>query len=276
MTLAAAPMARSTASRRSSEIALSRSEAMSRRARSTTASCSARTLSTAATRSFSSAPLASASIDWAEARASAWSFSAEATAALASVFKRSASASWALILFSRSIVDLRIPGQANFQSTKSRIPKTNQVQKKSPKFTSKGDVGPAEAACSPSCNASNSASFMCLLCLLASLPPCPRLLDQLEQQRKHHRDDRRAFEQHREQQRRTADLAAGFGLPGDRLGRLAADPAQADPGPDDGQPDADAGAEQGVVVEGRFRRHRLEQGEQVEHQHVAVPVARGE
>src|SRR5262249_13245269 len=159
---------------------------------------------------LSTAVLASASRCCASCCASIRCFCASASAAFASPFIRSASASCALIFSSRSTVALRICGQANFHNRRTRIPKTIRDQKKRPKLTSKGpgDDPPSAAA---SCNANRIPMLMSNLCDQPFSPlPATRyrfLLDQLEQQREDHGDDRRTLEQHREEQRRTADLA---------------------------------------------------------------------
>ena len=71
--------------------------------------------------------------------------------------------------------------------------------------------------------------------------------DELEEQREHQRDDRGAFQQHREQQAGAADIARRLRLTRDRLGNRATDAAQANAGADDRQTDADAGAEPAVI-----------------------------
>jgi len=93
-----------------------------------------------------------------------------------------------------------------------------------------------------------------------------RHLRQLEQQREDERGQCRAFDERRGQDHRAADISRRFGLPRDRFDRLAADAADAEPGPDDGEPHPDAGAKQRVVVQrGRDFGGSLEQHEHVVH-----------
>src|SRR5690606_37619283 len=111
--------------------------------------------------------------------------------------------SWRSMARSRSSVARRIEGHANFFRMKKSAMKTAQVQKKRPKLTSKGDNG------APATGAASSVSRVGIV--------SPS--DQLEEQREHERDDRSALEEHRDEQRRAADVARRFRLPRDRFRR---------------------------------------------------------
>src|SRR3989304_2010067 len=193
-------------------------------------------------RTRSATAFASASSAWVWPLALAIKRRCSSNKAFASAFIFSASASSCRMRRSRSSVFFRITGHANFRSTKNSAMKTTQVQKNSPKLTSNGEAG-------PSCSWST-----------ASQPNKtsgigPRLHN-LEQQAEHQRDDGGSFEQHRDDQRGPADFRARFRLPRDRFRGLPADPAQPQAGADDGQPDADAGAQRRIGALGGFH-HRL-------------------
>src|SRR5690606_7147082 len=212
--------------------------------------------SIARARSFSAVARASAMSWCTEARVSASAFSCCSAVARASAFKRSASSSWAWIARSRSTVALSSEGHAYFFSTKKSVMKTTHVQMNRPKFTSKGDTGAPWGAAAASIR-------------MLSMRSLPASSDELEQQGEDEREDRGALEEHRDERGRAADVAGRLGLAGDRFRRRAADPAEADAGAHDREPDADAGAEQRVGVLRDELRARpdgfLHQHEHVQH-----------
>src|SRR5437867_620534 len=104
-------------------------------------------------------------------------------------------------------------------------------------------------------------------------------LEQLEEQREHEGGERHAFDEGRRQDHGAADIARRLGLPRDRLDRLAADAADAEPGADHGEAEPDPRAQQcvGVLRGGGDVRPRgltaLKQHRHVDH--VSPRVSRG-
>src|SRR5712692_8388176 len=138
ISLDAAAIERSTASRRSSRITFSFSPSISLRARASSCSYCSRALASNASRSFSATDLALATISCASARAPAMVRLCSSSSRTASARARSASSSCCWMRRSRSSTDLRIAGQPYFHNSPSRIRKTSSVQKISPVLMEKG------------------------------------------------------------------------------------------------------------------------------------------
>src|SRR3989475_4130225 len=138
ISLDAAAIERSTASRRSSRMAFSFSLSISLRARASSCSYCSRALASSASRSFSATDLALATISCASARALAMVRLCSSSSRTASARARSASSSCCWMRRSRSSTDLSSAGKPSFHSRTSRIPKTTMVQKISPVFMENG------------------------------------------------------------------------------------------------------------------------------------------
>src|SRR6266571_3389480 len=132
ISLDAAAIERSTASRRSSRMAFSFSLSMSLRARSSSCSYCSRAWASSVARSFSATVRACAISSCASARAAATRRLCSSSRRAASARARSASSSCCWMRRSRSSTALRRAGHPSFHSSASRIPKTTRVQKISP------------------------------------------------------------------------------------------------------------------------------------------------
>src|SRR5579859_1625155 len=227
MSLDAAAMDSSTASRRRACTAFSFSAVISWRARSSICSCSSRVLARSASRSLVAADLAVARISCAEALACATSFLCSSRSACASTRAFSASSRSFWIRCSRSSIILRILGHPRRHRMTRRSPKMITVQKITPLLMSKGVAAWSVVSCR-----TNSASI--------------GLLDQLEEQGEDTGDERHPFDQRRSQNHRALDLTRRLGLPGDRLGGPRADQTDADTGANGREAEPDARAQKGV------------------------------
>src|SRR2546430_9714900 len=138
ISLDAAAIERSTASRRSSRMAFSFSPSMSLRARSNSCSYCSRACASSAARSFSATVRACAISSCASARAAATRRLCSSSRRAASARARSASSSCCWMRRSRSSTALRRAGHPSFHSSASRIPKTTRVQKISPVLMENG------------------------------------------------------------------------------------------------------------------------------------------
>src|SRR2546426_5053361 len=138
ISLDAAAIERSTASRRSSRIAFSFSLSISLRARSSSCSYCSRACASSVARSFSATVRACAISSCASARAAATRRLCSSSRRAASARARSASSSCCWMRRSRSSTALRRAGHPSFHSSASRIPKTTRVQKISPVLMENG------------------------------------------------------------------------------------------------------------------------------------------
>src|SRR5579859_5552433 len=231
MSLDAAAMDSSTASRRRACTAFSFSAVISWLARSSICSCSSRVLARSASRSLVAADLAVARISWACVLPSATSFLCSSRSSCASARAFSASSSCFWIRCSRSSTIWRIWGHPNFQSRPSRTTKMPTVQRITPPLMSNGVATFSAASC-------------------RTYSPSIVLGQNLEEEGEYAGDQRHAFDQRGGQNHRTADVTRRLGLPGDRLGGPRADQADADAGADGREAEPDAGAQKGVSALG--------------------------
>src|SRR5256885_8211195 len=138
ISLDAAAIERSTASRRSSRMAFSFSLSMSLRARSNSCSYCSRACASSAARSFSATVRACAISSCASARAAATRRLCSSSRRAASARARSASSSCCWMRRSRSSTASTSACHPSFHSSASRIPKTTRVQKISPVLMENG------------------------------------------------------------------------------------------------------------------------------------------
>src|SRR2546427_6967465 len=152
ISLDAAAIERSTASRRSSRIAFSFSLSISLRARSSSCSYCSRACASSAARSFSATVRACAISSCASARAAAIRRLCSARRAAAASRSRAASASMRSSFFSRSRTAASSNGHALRRNTNSSSPNTTRVQMTRPPSTESGPalLPPAPCASAPS------------------------------------------------------------------------------------------------------------------------------
>src|SRR2546426_3001827 len=146
ISLDAAAIERSTASRRSSRIAFSFSLSISLRARSSSCSYCSRACASSVARSFSATVRACAISSCASARAAAIRRLCSASSAAASSRSRAASASIRSSFCSRSRTAPRSSGHTLRRNTNSSSPNTTRVQMTRPPSTVSGPAPPAPSA----------------------------------------------------------------------------------------------------------------------------------